>query len=69
MTEAQHISGPARKTEREMPDPSWVRGECPHCGEPVVSNAWYVGGRGYLIKLHCWNALGEEPTCNYERTP
>ncbi len=53
----------------DQPDPSWVRGACPHCGGPVVSNSWYIGGRGYIVTLDCWNRLGshKEPTCNYRR--
>jgi len=56
-----------RKAER--PDPEWVRSSCPLCGEDVVSNAYYVGGKGYLIFWECWAALGpeSEQTCGYRR--
>lgn len=60
------VSG-AAKRKAERPDPAWVRGECPVCGEEVVSNAYYVGGRGYLIVRECWASLGEEVTCDYRR--
>lgn len=59
------LNGPAHKAER--PAPEWVRGACPFCGEEVVSNAYYVGGRGYLIRMECWASLGESPTCEYRR--
>lgn len=49
------------------PKPEWVRGECPQCGQPVVSNCYYVGGRGYLITHECWASLGEKPTCTYRK--
>jgi hypothetical protein len=49
------------------PDPEWVRGRCPMCGEDVVSNCYYVGGKGYIIVWECWSSLGEEPTCEYRR--
>ncbi len=49
------------------PKPEWVRGECPQCGQPVVSNMYYVGGRGYLVIWECWHSLGEKPTCTYRK--
>jgi hypothetical protein len=53
----------------ERPDPEWVRGICPCCGAVVVSNCYYVGGRGYVIVWECWLSLGEpaERTCAYRR--
>jgi hypothetical protein len=53
----------------ERPDPEWVRGSCPECGAPLVSNCYYVGGRGYLILWECWQALGEPArrSCDYRR--
>lgn len=51
----------------EKPKPEWVRGECPQCGDALVSNGYYVGGRGYLVIWECWSSLGEKPTCNYRR--
>jgi hypothetical protein len=55
--------------EREPPDPAWVKGRCPVCGGDVVSNTYYVGGRGYFLRLECWNSLGSdrEPTCDYRK--
>lgn len=51
------------------PDPDWVRGVCHDCGSPVVSNTYYVGGKGYIIQWECWKSLGpmEEQTCDYKR--
>lgn len=60
-----------QRAERKMerPDPEWVRGECVICGEDLVSNAYYTGGRGYLIFIECWGSLGEpsQRTCDYRR--
>jgi hypothetical protein len=55
-----------RKPDR--PDPDWVRGRCPVCDEEVVSNVYYIGGKGYIIVWECWASLGENPTCDYRRT-
>jgi hypothetical protein len=49
------------------PDPEWIRGRCPVCGEAVVSNAYYVGGRGYLIVWECWASLQEPALCGFRR--
>lgn len=62
MTVAQPISGPAAR-----PDAEWVKGRCPTCGDDVVSNCYYVGGKGYIIVWECWAGLGERPTCSYRR--
>ncbi len=51
----------------DRPKPEWVRGVCPQCGEPVVSNCYYVGGKGYLITNECWASLMENPTCSYRK--
>jgi hypothetical protein len=51
----------------ERPDPDWVRGRCPMCGEEVVSNCYYVGGKGYIIVWECWASLGETASCDYRR--
>lgn len=56
---------PHRKAER--PDVSWVVGSCPCCGESMVSNCYYIGGKGYKIVHECWASLGEKPTCSYRR--
>lgn len=55
----------------EQPDPEWIIGRCPECGEPTVSNAYHIGGKGYIIREECWNSL-TGPTrpvarCSYRR--
>jgi predicted RNA-binding Zn-ribbon protein involved in translation (DUF1610 family) len=52
---------------RPRPDAQWVRGECPECGAELVSNAYYVTGRGYLVIWECWASLAEQPTCGFRR--
>lgn len=61
------ISGADRSEER--PDAAWVVGACPLCGEPVVSNAYHVGGHpgGYVLRRECWASIGERPTCDFRR--
>lgn len=56
-----------RKAAR--PEVDWIRGECPECGEHLVSNCYFVGGKGYLIFLECWASLGDpsERTCDYRK--
>ena len=49
------------------PRPEWVRGTCPQCGDKLVANAYYVGGRGYIVCWECWSSLGENPSCQYRR--
>ena len=49
------------------PRPEWIRGKCPQCGDDLVSNCYYVGGRGYLVCWECWNSLGDNPACNYRK--
>jgi hypothetical protein len=66
MEKAEPISGPAKRPDAR-PDPQWCVGTCPLCDEKVVSNVFYKGGKGYTIWHHCWNALGENPTCDYCR--
>lgn len=44
-----------------------LRGECPNCGQAVVSNAYYVQGRGYIVYWECVGFLKEQPTCIYRR--
>jgi hypothetical protein len=58
---------PAAAARKERPDPDWVRGRCPMCGEEVVSNCYYVGGKGYMIVWECWASLGESAACDYRR--
>ena len=50
----------------ERPDPAWVRGRCPECGDELVSHLYYVHGKGYLIQWECWASQGEEPSCGYK---
>ena len=50
-----------------LPDPSWVRGRCPLCGAPVVSNLYYVGGKGYILRWECWLSIGEYVSCSYRK--
>lgn len=54
----------ARPTDR--PDPAWVRGRCPECGDELVSHLYYVHGKGYLIQWECWASQGESPRCGYK---
>lgn len=49
------------------PKAEWVRGICPQCGQPLVSNCYYIGGRGYLVTWDCWASLGMNPTCRYRK--
>lgn len=50
----------------ERPDPAWVRGRCPECGDELVSHLYYVHGKGYLIQWECWASQGESPRCGYK---
>lgn len=54
-------------TPRAETDPEWIRGACPSCGEPVISNCYYETGRGYLIVWECAASLGDAPSCDYRR--
>lgn len=62
-TEQEHPAA----LETGRPDPEWVRGVCPECGDDLVSNLYYVGGKGYLIRWECWSAINETPTCTYRK--
>lgn len=64
--EVQTVNAPTLTSEGR-PDPQWVRGRCPECGDDLVSNMYYIGGRGYLIAWECWGSLGEDPACTYRR--
>ena len=50
-----------------QPKPEWTRGICPRCGDQLVANSYYVGGKGYLIVHECWASLGETPSCTYRK--
>jgi hypothetical protein len=58
---------PSRRTER--PDPEWCCGVCPACGSDLVSNAYWLGGTGYVLLWECWESLGpeDERTCDYRQ--
>jgi len=64
LVESVHVNGPEQSNNRPLPE--WCRGKCPQCGDDVVSNCYYVGGRGYLIVWECWSSLFMNPTCNYQ---
>lgn len=49
------------------PDPGWVRGRCPECGDDLISNLYYIGGKGYILCWECWGSLGENPQCRYRK--
>jgi hypothetical protein len=63
----ERTSNVARTLREERPDPEWVRGRCPACGEEVVSNCYYIGGKGYILVWECWGSLGPDPRCDYRR--
>ena len=54
-------------TAPDRPDPDWKRGTCPLCGDDLISNAYYVGGRGYIVFWECWSSLQLPATCDYRR--
>lgn len=62
---SQH--GPQHREDE--PDPASVRGTCPACGGALISDLVYVGGRGYLLMIRCWNGTGShrESSCDYRR--
>ncbi len=64
--ERQPVGTPTLNSDGR-PDPQWVRGRCPECGDDLVSNMYYIGGRGYLVAWECWASLGESPCCTYRR--
>ena len=51
----------------DRPPPEWVRGTCPKCGEVLVSNCYYVGGRGYIVEWQCWAGAQDRSACSYRR--
>lgn len=53
--------------ELPAPDPEWVRGNCPRCGQDLVSRCYYVAGRGYLVAWECWGAREGSQECDYRR--
>ena len=63
----QNAAVPITMTVDGRPDPKWVRGKCPECGDDLVSNLYYIGGKGDLIVWECWGSLNEDPRCTYRR--
>jgi hypothetical protein len=51
----------------ERPDPAWVRGRCPECGDELVSHLYYKRNEGYVIQWECWASRYEPPTCDYKK--
>jgi hypothetical protein len=66
LRDAETINAPKAANDGR-PDPQWVRGRCPECGDDLVSNLYYIGGKGYLMIWECWSSLGENPRCTYRR--
>ena len=60
------VAAPPRRQEGR-PDSDWVRGRCPECGDDLVSNLYYIGGKGYILVWECWASLGEQPACRYRK--
>jgi len=69
MTETREPLGTEARPnpDQNRPDPEWKRGTCPLCGDDVVCNSYYVGGRGYIIVWECWSSLQLPATCNFRR--
>ncbi|HVK01963.1 MAG TPA: hypothetical protein VM490_00665 [Armatimonadaceae bacterium] len=57
LTETMVECPPVAVDSDGRPDPQWVRGRCPECGDDLVSNMYYVGGKGYIIRWECWSRL------------
>ena len=69
---AETLEAPPQAVDADgRPDPQWVRGTCPECGDDLVSNLYYVRGRGYFILWECWSKLskpaGDPARCEYSR--
>lgn len=64
VTNAPHTLWEVYRADR--PDPALVRGQCPECGDELVSHLYYVHGRGYLIQWECWASQGDAPSCGYK---
>jgi hypothetical protein len=60
-------TAPTVQPSGDAPDPAWVRGVCPRCSAPVISDTRYIGGRGYVILWLCWESQGAEPRCTYRK--
>ena len=53
--------------QEQRPDADMIRAACPVCGSDIVSQVFYVQGRGYVIFWICWEFLQEVPSCDYRR--
>ena len=51
----------------DRPDPAWVRGRCPECGDELVSHLYSKRNEGYVIQWECWASQGESPSCGYKK--
>ena len=49
------------------PPEARVHGICPQCGEVLVSNCYYVGGKGYIVEWRCWAGAQNSSACSYRR--
>ncbi len=67
MSEVRIVEGVDQPPLPGQPDPAWVRGKCPCCGDVVVSNLYYISGKGHLLRWECWSSLGDAPTCEYRK--
>lgn len=66
LTTKKQTTSRVRKAPASQPDPALVRGRCPSCGDPLVSQLYYVRGKGYLIRWECWRSQGDSPSCDYQ---
>lgn len=56
------LGGPAERTASVR-----TGGTCPSCGSDLVSNCYYISGRGYLILHECEASVGPESSCQYRK--
>lgn len=66
-TDTQSPLTPVKTTDDGQPDPAWVRGVCPVCGDVLVSNMYADADRAFIVRWECWGALQAVPTCTYRR--
>jgi hypothetical protein len=54
---------------QESPRPPEVlkAGQCPVCGDDLVSEMHFEPERGFLMRVRCWASFGDEPSCSYRR--
>jgi hypothetical protein len=65
ITKSPATTTPRQRTDR--PDPAWVRGRCPECGDELVSHLYYKRNEGYVIQWECWASQGDSPSCGYKK--